>query len=178
MTATGTEDGWLGGALRLTWVTDHLAHVLEHCEAGEASGTWAGLTCPRHGLPIGGDAGNATLLRLAGQDQIADLVWKAPEAFTAEHGQFGVAALQAHLSGRLEEGERLWEQVAALWSHAWATNYQVLELLQGSGLTRLSPARPQRWVVASFEHHASAHGHSHPHIHNIAIPALTTAAPG
>jgi hypothetical protein len=24
MTATGTDDAWLGGALRLTWVTDPL----------------------------------------------------------------------------------------------------------------------------------------------------------
>jgi hypothetical protein len=26
--------------LRLTWVHDNLAHVLEHCEADETSGTW------------------------------------------------------------------------------------------------------------------------------------------
>jgi len=31
-------------------------------------------------------------------------------------------------------------------------------------------------VVASFEHHTSPHGLPHPHIHNIAVTSLTTAA--
>jgi hypothetical protein len=99
MTGTGTEGLGLGlgGTLRLTWVTDHLAHVLEHVEVDEASGTWTGLACPDHGLQIGTDVDNATLLCLAGQDQIADLVWEAPTEFTADHGQLSVAALQAHV---------------------------------------------------------------------------------
>jgi hypothetical protein len=60
MTAIATEDGWLAGALRRTWVTDHLAHVLEQCAAGEASGTWTGLACPRHGLPTAPYGGKVT----------------------------------------------------------------------------------------------------------------------
>ena len=99
MTATGTDDAWLGGTLRLTWVTDHLAHVIDTCTAGdtsvawETSGTWTGLSCPDHGLPIGSDVDNATLLRLAGHGEIADLVWEAPPEFTAEHGQLGMVAI-------------------------------------------------------------------------------------
>jgi hypothetical protein len=48
--------------------------------------------------------------------------------------------------------------------------------MQRAGLTRFSPAKPQRWVIASFEHHTSPHGIPQPHIHNIVIPALTTSA--
>src|SRR5260370_26588531 len=103
MTGTGTGDAWLGGTLRLTWVTDHLAHVLEHSEADETSGTWTGLACPDHGLAIGSDVDNATLQRLAGQDEIADLVWETPAEITAEHGQLGIAALQAHLPARIAQ---------------------------------------------------------------------------
>ena len=178
MTGTGTEGLGLTGTLRLTWVTDDLAHVLEMSEAGsgETTGTWTGLASPDHGLQIGADVDNETLLRLADQGEIADLIWEAPPEFIADHGQLIVAALQAHEFGRAEEGENLWQQMAALWSHAWSTNYQVLELMQKAGLPRLSPAKPQRWVIASFEHHTSPHGLPHPHIHNIAIPALTATA--
>lgn len=115
MASTGTSDAWLGGTMRLTRVTDHLAHVLEHSQVGETSGTWTGLCCPDHGLRIGSDAGNVALLRLAGQDQIADFVREAPADFTAEHGQLGAAGIQAHLSGGAQEGERLWQQLAAMW---------------------------------------------------------------
>jgi hypothetical protein len=162
--------------MRLTWVTDQLAHVLEHSETGETSGTWTGLACPDHGLQIGSDADAATLLRLAGRGEIADLVWEAPAEFAAEHGQFFTAAIQAHLSGILEHGENLWGRGVALWSQAWSANYRVLELMQGAGLTRFSAAKPQRWVIASFEHHTSPHGLQSPHIHNIVIAALTAAA--
>ena len=184
MTGTGTEGLGLGGTLRLTWVTDHLAHVIDTSTAGdtstawETSGTWTGLAGPDHGLAIGSDVDNAALLRLEGQDQLADLVWEAPPQFTADHGQLLVDALQAHESGRAEEGEQIWQQMAALWSHAWSTNYQVLELMQKSGLTRFSPVKPQRWVIASFEHHTSPHGLPHPHIHNVVVPALTAPARG
>ena len=54
--------------------------------------------------------------------------------------------------------------MAALWSHAWSTNYQVLELMQKAGLPRFSPAKPQRWVIASIEHHTSPHGLPQPHV--------------
>jgi hypothetical protein len=45
--------------------------------------------------------------------------------------------------------------------------------MQASGLTRFSHVKPQRWVIASFEHHCGPHGVAHPHIHNIVVPALT-----
>ena len=178
MARTGTEGPGLGGTLRLTRVPDRLEHVLEHSEADETSGTWTGLACARHGLQIGSDVDNATLIRLAGPGEIADLVWEAPAEFEAEHGRLGMAALQAQLAGRVEEGAQLWEQIAALWSQAWSANCQALELMQNAGLTRFSAAKPQRWVIASFEHHTSPHGLPHPHIHNIVIPALTASARG
>lgn len=49
-------------------------------------GTWTGLACPDHGLPIGADVGNTTLQHL-GQGEIADLIWEAPPEFTTEHGR-------------------------------------------------------------------------------------------
>jgi hypothetical protein len=173
---TSTQGPGIGGTMRLTWVADHLAHILDDTQADEAIGTWTGLACPDHGLQIGGDIDNATLVRLAGQGEVADLVWEPPAELTAEHGELCVAAIQGYLSGRVEEGERLWEQVVAVWSHAWGANYKVLELMQNAGLTRFSPAKPQRWVIASFGHHTGPHGLSAPHIHNIVIPALTAAA--
>jgi hypothetical protein len=56
------------------------------------------------------------------------------------------------------------------WIHA------VLEFMQGTGLTRFSPVRPQHWVIASFEHHTSPHGLPRSHIYNIVLPSMTTAA--
>jgi hypothetical protein len=41
MTVTGIPAAGPGGVLRLTWVRDRLAHVLEHCDNDEPSGTWA-----------------------------------------------------------------------------------------------------------------------------------------
>lgn len=41
--------------LALTWVADHLAHVLDDSRAEEAVGTWTGRSCPDHGLQIGTD---------------------------------------------------------------------------------------------------------------------------
>lgn len=175
---TGTQGAGDSGAMRLTWVTDHLAHVIDSSDFGEASGTWTGLACRDHGLAVGGDVDNATLLRLAGLGEIADLVWEASMGFTAEHGQLCRAAIQAHQSGSVAEGGRLWRLAMALWSQAWSANYQALELMQEAGLARFSPARPQRWVIASFEHHASPHGLPSPHVHNIVIPALTSPARG
>jgi hypothetical protein len=59
--------------------------------------------------------------------------------------------------------------------YLWSASYAALESLQDTGLTRFSPVKPQRWVVASFEHHRGPHGLSRPHIHNIVIAALTTS---
>ena len=65
MTATGIPGAGPGGVLRLTWVRDRLAHVLEHCDTDEPSGTWTGLACPDHGLALGADVDTATLRQLS-----------------------------------------------------------------------------------------------------------------
>ena len=173
MTQATPEGTGLSGVVRLTWVTDHLAHVLQRSQADEPSGTWTGPACPGHGLEIGTDVDNATLRHLA-KGEIADLTWEAPPDFTAEHGQLCHAAIQAHQAGSPETGEQLWQQAQTLWSRAWSANQLALELMQNAGLTRFGPDKPQRWVIASFEHHCGPHGLAHPHIHNIVITALTT----
>ena len=48
--------------------------------------------------------------------------------------------------------------------------------MQDAGLTRFSPVKPQRWVVASFEHHCGPHGLPSPHVHNIVFSDLTNQA--
>jgi hypothetical protein len=156
------------------WMSDHLAHVLEHSQADEPTGTWTGLACPDHGLALGADVDTVTLHSLSADGDIADLIWEAPADLTAEHGQLGQAAIQAYQAGQRETGERLWQQAQALWSQAWSANYETLKLLQTAGLTRFAPVKPQRWVIASFEHHCGPHGIPHPHIHNIVITGLTT----
>jgi len=64
------EGAGLRGVMRLTWVEDHLAHVLDHCETDEPSGAWTGLACQDHGLALGGDVDNATLRRLSAHGEI------------------------------------------------------------------------------------------------------------
>ena len=174
MTNTATEGAGLGGVLRLTWVSDRLAHVLDHSQTDEPTGTWTGLACPDHGLALGADVDTATLQRLAADGDIADLTWEAPADFTAGHGRLCLAAIQAYQAGERETGEQLWQQVQTLWSRAWSANHHTLMLMQAAGLTRFAPVKPQRWVIASFEHHCGPHGIPHPHIHNVVIPALTT----
>lgn len=105
---------------------------------------------------------NATLQRLAAHGQIADLTWEAPGDITAEHGQAFQAAIRAYHAADTEHAGQLWAQVQAIWFRAWSANYAALELLQDTGLTRFSPVKPQRWVVASFEHHTSPHGRRRP----------------
>ena len=90
----------LTGVLRLTWNTDHLAHVLEHSQTDEPTGTWTGLACPDHGLALGTDVDNATLQRLTAHGEVADLIWEAPADLAAEHGQLLLAAIQAHQDGQ------------------------------------------------------------------------------
>jgi hypothetical protein len=113
---------------------------------------------------------------MAAGSELADLIWEAPDEFTAEHAQLFRDAMCAHLAGNSQRAERLWEDLRAIWSHAWSANYAVLEFMQGTGLSRFSPVKPQHWVIASFEHHTSPHGLPRPHVHNIAITSLTTAA--
>ena len=55
MADTSIDGAKLTGVLRLTWNTDHLAHVLEHSQTDEPTGTWTGLACPDHGLALGTD---------------------------------------------------------------------------------------------------------------------------
>jgi hypothetical protein len=153
-----------------------------------------GLACPAHGLPLGADVDNAVLRHLAAEGgEIADLIWEAPDELAAEHAQVFLAAMRAHNAGDAEHGDRLWENLRAIWSQAWSANYAVLEFMQATGLTRFSPVKPQHWVIASFEHHTSPHGLPlavalrwvhirltkplpRPHIHNIVLPSMTTAA--
>jgi hypothetical protein len=113
---------------------------------------------------------------MAAGSELADLIWEAPDEFTADHTQAFRDAMCAHLAGDSDRAGQLWEDLRAIWSHAWSANYAVLEFMQGTGLTRFSPVKPQHWVVASFEHHTSPHGLPRPHVHNIAITSLTAAA--
>jgi hypothetical protein len=167
----------LTGALRLTRVHDNLAHVLDHSQTDETSGTWIGQACPLRGLAVGDDVDNATLRHLAAGSEIADLIWEAPDELTAEHGQIFHAAISAYQAADSERADELWDKVRAIWSQAWSANYATLELLQGTGLAHFSPVKPQHWVVASFEHHTSPHGLPRPHIHNIVITSLTAGVP-
>jgi hypothetical protein len=176
MTAIAITGMGLTGVLRMTRVQDNLAHVMHHSQAGETSGTWTGLACPGYGLAIGADVDTATLRHLAGGSQIADLTWEAPDELTAEHGQLLQAAIRAYHAADAKQAGELWDKARAVWSQAWSANYAVLEFLQDTGLTRFSPVKPQQWVVASFEHHTSPHGAPRPHIHNIVLTAMTTAA--
>jgi hypothetical protein len=176
MTAIAITGMGLTGVLRITRVQDNLAHVLHHSHADETPGTWTGLACPGHGLALGADVDNATLQRLATGSEIADLTWQAPDQLTAEHAQAFQAAIRAHHAGDSERAEQLWENVRAIWSQAWSANYAVLEFFQNTGLTQFGAVKPQHWVAVSFEHHTSPHGLPSPHIHNIVIASLTTAA--
>jgi hypothetical protein len=174
ITDIGIDGAKLTGVLRLTWNTDHLAHVLEHSRTDEPTGTWTGLACPDHGLALGADVDDPTLSRLTAHGDIADLIWEAPADLTAEHGQLLLAAIQAYQEGNREPGEGLWQRAQTLWSQAWSANYEALKLMQAAGLTRFAPVKPQRWVIASFEHHCGPHGLPNPHIHNIVATSLTT----
>jgi hypothetical protein len=174
VTSTSIRAPGLSGVLRMTWVHDDLAHVREHADTDEPSGTWTGLACPDHDLSLGGDVDHVALGRLATDGKLADLVWEAPEDLAAEHGQAFHAAMQTYQGGNAELAEQQWQQVQAIWSRAWAANYSALELLQGAGITTFSPVKPQRWVIASFEHHCGLHGLPHPHVHNIVIIRLIT----
>ena len=173
MTTTSLTAPGLSGVLRMNWVHDDLEHVVEHANADEPSGTWTGQACPDHDLALGADIDKATLRRLAADDKIADLVWEAPEELAIEHGQAFRAAMQAHHAGNSESAEQHWRELQAIWSRAWAANHAALELLQNAGITTFSPVKPQRWVIASFEHHCGPHGLPHPHVHNIVFTRLT-----
>jgi hypothetical protein len=163
----------LTGTLRLTLPPDGLAHVLEHAEVDEPSGTWTGLAGPDHRLPIGSDVDVAVLTRLCAGSEIADLVWEAPAELMAGHNHAFYRAMRAFEAADTASAEPHWGDLEAIWSHAWAANYAALEFMQEAGLDHFPPDPPQRWVIASFEHHTSPHGIQLPHVHNIVIAALT-----
>ena len=133
MTAISIAGMGLTGVLRITWVRDNLAHVLDHSHTDETSGTWTGLACPGHGLALGTDVDDATLRHLAAGSEIADLIWEAPDELTADHAEVFQAAMRAHHAGDSERAEQLWENLQAIWSQAWSANYAVLEFMQGTG---------------------------------------------
>jgi len=164
------------GILRTTWVRDELAHVLEHAGTDEPSGTWTGLACPDHGLSVGSDVCVATLLAMSAGRAVADLIWEAPAYIADEHARAFDAAMEAFQQGRSAAAERHWQDLQAIWSHAWATNYAVLGLIQQAGITEFAEVKPQRWVVASFEHHCGSHGVQLPHVHNVVVTALTSGS--
>jgi hypothetical protein len=100
---TATEDTsaqrlGLTGTLRLTSVTDHLAHIPDDIQADEAMGTWTGLSCPDHVLQIGSDTDNATLPHLAGPGEIADPAREPPADF--QHRHPGPDSTSARISDR------------------------------------------------------------------------------
>ena len=78
MTAISIAGMGLTGVLRITWVRDNLAHVLDHSHTDETTGTWTGLACPGQGLALGTDVDDATLQHLAAGSEIADLVREVP----------------------------------------------------------------------------------------------------
>jgi hypothetical protein len=84
--------------LRITWVRDNLAHVLDHSHTDETTGTWTGLACPGRGLALGTDVDDTTLQRLTAGSEIADLIWEAPDELTADHGQIFQAAMRARIT--------------------------------------------------------------------------------
>ena len=105
MTALAISGMGLTGVLRLTWVQDNLAHVLDYSQADETSGTWTGLACPGHGLALGTDVDNAVLREMAAGSELADLIWEAPDQLTADHAQAFQDAMRAHLAGDAERAE-------------------------------------------------------------------------
>lgn len=172
-TTIGINGAGLTGTLRLTWVRDELAHVIEHANTDEPSGTWTGLACPDHGLPIGSDVDLNVLTNLCAERDVVDFVWEAPDEMASEHIRAFDAAMSAYHAGHPEVAEQHWGDLRATWSRAWAANCAALEFMQGAGLERFGPIGPQRWVVASFEHHCGPHGIQHPHIHNVVVVKLT-----
>src|SRR3974377_2208500 len=116
MTAIAISGMGLTGVLRLTWAHDKLAHVVEHSEVDEPSATWTGLAGPGYGLALGADVDNAMLREMAAGSELADLIWEAPDQFTADHAQVFRDAMHAHLAGDAERAGQLWENLRAVWS--------------------------------------------------------------
>jgi hypothetical protein len=118
MSGSEVERPGPGGTVRLTWVFEHLAHVLEHSRADAPAGTWTSLACPDHGLELGADVDDAVLRHLSAEGEVADLVWTAPAELAAEHARLCQAAIAADQAGNHQTGERLWQQAQVLWFQA------------------------------------------------------------
>jgi hypothetical protein len=65
MTTTGITGLGLRGVVRMNWIQDDLAQMLEHAPSRETSGTWIGRACAEYGLTPGSDADGTTLQHLA-----------------------------------------------------------------------------------------------------------------
>ena len=145
----------LTGVLRMTWVHDNLAHVLDHSHTDETSGTWTGLACPGHGLALGTDVDNATLQHLAAGSEIADLIWEAPDELTADHAQVFQAAMRAHHAGDSERAEQLWENLQAIWSQRLVSELRGARVHAGHGpdpvLAGQAPALGRRLLRAPHQ---------------------------
>jgi hypothetical protein len=172
MAAPATPVGRPEGLIRLTWITDALAHVLEHAGTDEPSGTWTGHACSDYGLAIGSDVDPAVLTQICAHGPIVDLTWEPPDHIGTQHARAFTAAMTAYQSGNLQTAEQHWTSLQATWSRAWAANCAGLDQLQQVGLTVFSGVKPQRWIAASFEHHCGPHGAPAPHIHNIVLSVL------
>ena len=176
MAAIGITGMGLTGVVRMNWVQDDLAHVLEHAHTDETSGTWTGRACPelRPGARQRCGRHDVAAPSRRGRDRRPDL---GSPGRHRRRTRPGVPGRDRRLPGRgARAAEELWEKVRAVWSHAWSANYAALEFLQDTGLSRFSPVKPQRWLAASFEHHCGPHGLPRPHIHNIVVVALTKGA--
>ena len=162
----------LTGVLRLTWMTDQLAHVLHHSQTDEPTGTWTGLAGPGHGLALGADT--ATLQRLSAYGDIADLLWEAPGDLTAEHGQLLLAAIQAYQTGQREKKR------ATLAAGAGSLASGVVGELRGTQALSGRRPDPVRCGQAPALGDRLLRAPLRParrfpsHIHNIVITSLTT----
>jgi hypothetical protein len=112
------------------------------------------------------------LIGLCGRGEVADLVWEAPPPLADAHEEAYRLATHGYATLDLDSGELHWRELEAIWSQAWSANCDVLRFMQETGLERFSPVKPQRWVVASFEHHSGPHGVDRPHVHNIVVAPL------
>jgi hypothetical protein len=116
------------------------------------------------------------LTGLCGRGEVADLVWEAPPPLADAHEEAYRLATHGYATLDLDSGELHWRELEAIWSQAWSANWVVLQFMQETGLERFSPVKPQRWVIASFEHHSGPHGVERPHVHNIVVTPLTNGA--
>ena len=98
MTATGIPGAGPGGVLRMTWVQDRPARVLEHSDTDEPSGSWTGLACSDDGLTAGADVNTTTPASAAGLRPARRPGLGSPGGLAARHAQLFQATLRALLT--------------------------------------------------------------------------------